>query len=167
MSKGYVYVLTNPAMPGYVKIGRTTGDVHARAAQLFSTGVPLPFQVAASFLSPDCAILEAECHKRLEGHRVDTGREFFSVSISQAIDCVENAHMEQIDEWLEEYLPDHKIVHPDLAIDPGDMSFMANTLNVPDPIIASAFSVITPEEMMVFVQRFQEKTAKPLMDVSE
>jgi hypothetical protein len=39
-----VYVLTNEAMPGLVKIGLTTDSVEARLTQLSShTGVPLPF----------------------------------------------------------------------------------------------------------------------------
>ena len=40
-----VYVLTNPAMPGLVKIGMTDkDDVQQRMNQLFSTGVPFPFE---------------------------------------------------------------------------------------------------------------------------
>ena len=43
-SYGVVYVLTNPAMPGIVKIGKTSrSDIHARLNELYSTGVPLPF----------------------------------------------------------------------------------------------------------------------------
>ena len=39
-----VYVLTNPAMPGIVKIGMTSAsDVQKRMGELYSTGVPLPF----------------------------------------------------------------------------------------------------------------------------
>ena len=39
-----VYVLTNPAMPGLVKIGYTTQeDAGGRLAQLYTTGVPVPF----------------------------------------------------------------------------------------------------------------------------
>ena len=39
-----VYVLTNPAMPGLVKIGRTDqDDANTRIAQLYTTGVPVPF----------------------------------------------------------------------------------------------------------------------------
>jgi hypothetical protein len=38
-----VYVLTNPAMPGLVKIGSTVSeDASIRLAQLYSTGVPFP-----------------------------------------------------------------------------------------------------------------------------
>ena len=42
--EGRVYVLTNPAMPNMVKIGKTTRDVELRLADLYSTGVPLPFE---------------------------------------------------------------------------------------------------------------------------
>lgn len=39
-----VYVMSNPAMPNMVKIGRTAGeDAKARIAQLYTTGVPVPF----------------------------------------------------------------------------------------------------------------------------
>ena len=42
-----VYVLTNPAMPGFVKIGMTDKpDVQRRMAKLYSTGVSFPFDCA-------------------------------------------------------------------------------------------------------------------------
>ncbi len=38
-STGIIYVLTNPAMPGIVKIGKTSrGSVDARLNELYSTG---------------------------------------------------------------------------------------------------------------------------------
>ena len=40
-----VYVLTNEAMPGLVKIGCTQSDLASRVRSLFQTGVPLPFEV--------------------------------------------------------------------------------------------------------------------------
>jgi hypothetical protein len=41
-----VYVLTNEAMPGLVKIGMTDDtNPDTRVSQLYSTGVPLPFEV--------------------------------------------------------------------------------------------------------------------------
>jgi len=42
---GIVYVLTNPAMPGLVKIGMTNRDsVDARLKEFFNTSVPVPFE---------------------------------------------------------------------------------------------------------------------------
>ena len=42
--EGSVYFLTNPVMPNMVKIGNTKRDVKLRLADLYSTGVPLPFK---------------------------------------------------------------------------------------------------------------------------
>jgi len=45
MEYGIVYLLTNPVMPGVVKIGMTTReDMDARMRELYSTGVPVPFE---------------------------------------------------------------------------------------------------------------------------
>lgn len=45
MNFGIVYLLTNPAMPGLVKIGMTERDsMDARLRELYSTGVPVPFE---------------------------------------------------------------------------------------------------------------------------
>jgi hypothetical protein len=41
-SEGIVYVLTNPAIPGMVKIGKTCRGMAARLNELYSTGVPSP-----------------------------------------------------------------------------------------------------------------------------
>jgi hypothetical protein len=39
-----VYILTNEAMEGIVKIGRTTTSVEQRIRELDNTSMPLPFQ---------------------------------------------------------------------------------------------------------------------------
>jgi hypothetical protein len=47
--RGYIYVLSNPSMPGIVKVGRTFREPRARAAELSaSTGVPTPFKIEAT-----------------------------------------------------------------------------------------------------------------------
>lgn len=43
--KGYVYIISNQAMPGIFKIGFTLKDPELRAKELDSTGVPYPFIV--------------------------------------------------------------------------------------------------------------------------
>lgn len=75
---GNVYLLTNPSMPGLVKIGWTS-DTEDRAKQLFTTGVPTPFEVAHSFGHPDAYWAEQVLHKAFADYRVADGREFFRV----------------------------------------------------------------------------------------
>ena len=37
--------MSNPAMPGLLKVGFTTDTPDVRARELYTTGVPLPFKV--------------------------------------------------------------------------------------------------------------------------
>lgn len=46
MEYGIVYLLTNPVMPGLVKIGMTAQeDIDKRMKELYTTGVPVPLNV--------------------------------------------------------------------------------------------------------------------------
>ena len=65
MEYGIVYLLTNPAMPGLVKIGMTTQeDIERRMRELYTTGVPVPFecQFACKVKKGDCAKIEKALH---------------------------------------------------------------------------------------------------------
>ena len=76
----YVYILTNPAMPGLAKIG-ITEDLGDRLRSLFSTGVPLPFEVEVLVKVDEkarAAEIEKALHQVLPG-RVHERREFFRV----------------------------------------------------------------------------------------
>lgn len=85
----WVYVLTNPTMPGFVKIGFTDLTPEKRADQLSkSTGVPLPFQVAWAFHCFNAEQLEKEVHRHLEGQRVSGNREFFDLEVSEAKEII-------------------------------------------------------------------------------
>ena len=53
MAQGFVYILVNPAFPGYIKVGKTTKTPEERAKELSAaTGVPTPFIVAYDARSP-------------------------------------------------------------------------------------------------------------------
>lgn len=81
-----VYVLTNPAMPGLVKIGYTTQeDVRMRIAQLYSTGVPVPFEVVFAVVVDDALRVETALHTAFAPNRVNPKREFFKIEPEQAI----------------------------------------------------------------------------------
>lgn len=85
MLKGYVYILSNPKMPGLLKIGCTTREVDERVEELNSAaGVPTPFTVEAYFSSPEPEKHESEIHARLGGRRIK-GREFFEVGLIEVV----------------------------------------------------------------------------------
>lgn len=83
MAHGFIYILTNEAMPGIVKVGKTGGEPTSRARQLSSaTGVPARFSVFRQYAVTDCDDAEGFSHRILERvfGRPNTRREFFSAS---------------------------------------------------------------------------------------
>lgn len=89
---GWVYILTNPSMPGLVKIGLTTRALSARAAELTAaTGVPTPFVIAWGRAVSDCAAVETAVHRMLDDRRVSGKREFFCCDVTTARQVIEAA----------------------------------------------------------------------------
>lgn len=82
-----IYVLTNEAMPGLIKIGRTNADsVESRIASLSSnTGVPLPFECYFAAEVKDCVILENRLHSLFSDSRINPKREFFKVDPEKVV----------------------------------------------------------------------------------
>ena len=76
--KGWVYVFSNPSMPGIVKIGYTLSDPEIRARELDATGVPHPFEVDYSILVDNPRDLEQSVHRCLKD--INAGKEFFRCS---------------------------------------------------------------------------------------
>lgn len=79
-----VYVLTNEAMPGLVKIGRTTSDLATRIRDLYQTGVPLPFELFFACEVQDSKFVESQLHEAFGDHRVSKNREFFKLAPERA-----------------------------------------------------------------------------------
>jgi len=77
---GIVYVLTHPAMPGLVKIGRTNGSIEERMRGLDSTSLPFPFECFYAVLVNDPDAVERAIHEAFDDHRVNKRREFFKLS---------------------------------------------------------------------------------------
>jgi len=97
-----VYVLTNPAMPGLVKIGKTTQDeVDQRMRQLFSTGVPVPFECAFACRVPNAGEVERALHHAFGSSRINPTREFFRIEPERVISILKLLHVEEVTEQLE------------------------------------------------------------------
>ena len=81
----WVYIMSNPTMPGYYKIGYTKNTPEERAKQISNaTGVIVPMKVEWAFHCYNGFALEQECHHKLEGYRVNHNREFFQIPLEEA-----------------------------------------------------------------------------------
>jgi len=101
MEKGIVYLLTNPVMPGLVKIGMTAQeDIDKRMKELYTTGVPVPFecQFACKVNKNDCGKIEKALHTAFAPQRVNANREFFRIQVEQAKAILELFHHEDVTE---------------------------------------------------------------------
>ena len=85
MAKGFVYVLSNAAYQGLLKIGFSRKVPDGRAAELDTTGVPSPFVVEYYCLVEGDAELEGQVHGLLNAKRHRKDREFFRVEVNEAI----------------------------------------------------------------------------------
>ncbi len=94
--EGWVYILTNEAMPGLVKVGYTMKDPAIRAEELYKdsktgavTGVPMPFVVVYKALVVNPYQVEQAVHKELESKRINNNREFFKCELSETIAAIQ------------------------------------------------------------------------------
>ena len=86
---GYVYVMSNEAMPGLYKIGCTSRNPSERASDLYSTGVPAPFVVEYCVYIEDYAYLEKVAHNNLSNYNYS--KEFFRCELEKCIIEVKRA----------------------------------------------------------------------------
>lgn len=108
---GSIYLLSNPAMPGMVKIGRTSrDDVNTRVGELYTTSVPLPYFLESEWFVEWPAAREALIHGALARYRVAPDREFFKLPADEARERI-TAILYKFDVG-----PDFEIVRPFLEM---------------------------------------------------
>ena len=90
-----IYVLINEAMPGYVKIGRTT-NLEKRIRRLDTTSVPLPFECFYACTVKDADFVEKQLHDAFLDHRVRSSREFFEISPERVVSALKIAEVENV-----------------------------------------------------------------------
>lgn len=86
--QGFIYVLRNESMPGILKIGKTTRTPGERASELFTTGVPTPFEIVTAIFTKYLDETENDIHNHLAEFRVSGNREFFKISELEAVERV-------------------------------------------------------------------------------
>ena len=99
-----IYVLTNEAMPGYVKIGKTNTNLEQRIRDLSaSTSVPLPFTPFYACTVSNATFVERQLHDAFGDNRVNPKREFFAIDPERVVAALKLAQIKDI-------TPGHDIV---------------------------------------------------------
>lgn len=81
-----IYILTNESMPNLIKIGLTKrDDLNIRIKELYTTGVPLPFNIYYACLVNDSKRTEDILHKLFKENRINEKREFFQIDPEKVV----------------------------------------------------------------------------------
>lgn len=100
-----VYVLRNEAMPNLIKIGKTKRkDLQARMSELYSTGVPFPFECLWAGEVTDCTKIENIIHNAFRHNRVNPKREFFNIEPDQVIPLLKELSVKEITSTVDKAL---------------------------------------------------------------
>jgi len=91
-----IYILTNEAMPEYVKIGFTHGNVEDRIRQLDRTGVPLPFEIYYAGIVENAEKDEKWLHSIFGDRRARDNREFFKMNPEYAVLALKRVIIEEV-----------------------------------------------------------------------
>jgi TPR repeat protein len=83
--KGWVYIISNKAMPGIIKVGYSNKDPKERAAEL-GTGAPHPYKVEYEALIDNPKQVEKLAHDMLAF--VNAGKEWFECDLSVALRAI-------------------------------------------------------------------------------
>lgn len=91
-----IYILTNEAMPGYIKIGRTTNLEQRRHSLSRPSGVPLPFEVYYASEVNDSQKNEQWLHSIFADRRVRDQREFFKIDPERVVIALKKIEIKDV-----------------------------------------------------------------------
>ena len=84
---GFVYCITNDAMPGMVKVGLSRRlDPSIRIEELSNASVPYKFKTHCIIFTKDCFALESALHREFDDKRVNMAnkkKEFFYITLDE------------------------------------------------------------------------------------
>ena len=77
-----MYALSNSSFPELLKIGFSSKVPDARADELYTTGVPTPYELSYYCFVDDAKVIERRVHSMLSSYRHNKGREFFQIDVA-------------------------------------------------------------------------------------
>lgn len=115
MDYGFVYLLSNPVMPGIYKIGKTERSPYRRCEELSSsTSAPVPFELLAYFEHPEHSKVEKMLHENIFAkHRINPQREFFHFNPDEGQD--DSYSLEQLVQTFLNFPGSVSVASPGLA----------------------------------------------------
>lgn len=173
--KEIVYVLSNEGMPNLIKIGKTQRkDLQARMSELYSTGVPFPFECLWAGEVKDCTRIEAIIHNAFRDKRVNPKREFFNVAPDQVIPLLKELSINELTTAVEEALASNvteeeknatKQFHrPKLNFEEMNIPMDATLVYVKDPDIT--VKVVSPNKVLYNSEEYSlSALTKELLDL--
>ena len=91
-----VYILTNKAMPGLIKIGKTEQAIERRLLGLYSTGVPVPFECYYAAEVSKLLSCEKRLHRAFARFRLNDNREFFEIEPNNVVEILEMVQIRDV-----------------------------------------------------------------------
>ena len=98
-----IYILTNEAMPKYIKVGKTR-NLEQRIKSLDVTSLPLPFECFYACEVKNMDQVERKIHEAFDDHRVRKNREFFVLNPERVMAILELVQIKNV-------TPDHLILN--------------------------------------------------------
>jgi hypothetical protein len=151
---GYVYILSNPSMPGLLKIGRSVNGGQSRAKNMYQTGVPSPFVLEFEMLVDCPEDVEALAHEALQGNRPSRSREFFSVDLMTAKHAVIDCALRQ---------EDYTVCTQEERGIVEDVAYLASKSDDAWPDVRGAIIWLEPEDIAKARNRRLAATRNPLI----
>jgi hypothetical protein len=155
-----IYILTNEAMLGYVKIGKTSTNLEQRIKELSgSTSVPLPFTCFYACVVKDSHFVEHQLHDAFDNNRINPRREFFQIAPERVVAALKLAEIENItpkrdiveDREDQEALDEARKRRPPFRFDmvgilPGSEIVFSRDENVKAKVVDSRFIELNGEQ---------------------
>jgi len=155
MTEGWVYCLSNPSMPGLLKVGITERTPEERAKELSTTGVPTPFVIEFAKRVKNPAQKESTLHALLEKYaeRTNARREFFRTTpeiVKQFFDL-----MDDLDGTVTDFSP---------VTEPPTETYQ-NFVKSIRPSVKEAHPDFTPQQIITEIGSLWQQKKNPTVEV--